>query len=299
MTLKEKTSVADSKLQRMVETHYDSTLLMALRGEIHFDDELSEAEVQAAERVLQEVSGRGFDQRVYLPCAGTLRHVPPLIARGVQTIVAVDLSKESLKAGIKRYGEIADGRVRVHHADVRDLTEFAQREGFEQAILLGNSLGDVTDPTGHRDFVQALSDAMRPRGVLVFDYVGDRYNPPDGNMVTSAWPDMLSMNGRGIPVVDTRSRQLTHPGDDMDVLRFFCELTNQETGLRLNAHGYEKLTVPDATLTDQFAQAGMRLLNLGPIAHWSAYHRNRIEKTDDLGMMGKPNHLYAAIKERV
>ncbi|MGH4011467.1 MAG: hypothetical protein ACRDTH_25435, partial [Pseudonocardiaceae bacterium] len=86
----------DPDLLCMVRRHYDNELLMRLKGEIHFDAALSRAEVEAAARVY----GRPLPHRAYLPCCGTLRHALPLLERGVEQLVAVDLSLPSLMAGI-------------------------------------------------------------------------------------------------------------------------------------------------------------------------------------------------------
>jgi hypothetical protein len=68
---------SEPELLRMVRGHYDSEPLMRLEGEIHFDAALSRAEVEAAALVY----GRPMASAAYLPCCGTLRHVPALLER--------------------------------------------------------------------------------------------------------------------------------------------------------------------------------------------------------------------------
>ena len=134
----------------------------------------------------------------YLPCCGTLRHVPALLERGVERLVAVDLSLASLT---------------------------------------------------------------------------DR--------------------------VDTRTRRSNPvPGTAMSILRFTSEIRNAQTGeLIVEAHGYDKLVVPDALLAEQFADAGLELANTGRVADLSPYHRERIRRAGDLGMLGEPDCFYRAVKE--
>lgn len=107
---------SEPELLRMVRGHYDSEPLMRLEGEIHFDAALSWAEVEAAALVY----GRPMAPVAYLPCCGTLRHVPALLERGVERLVAVDLSLASLRAGLMRNApDVPAARLSVYNADVR------------------------------------------------------------------------------------------------------------------------------------------------------------------------------------
>ena len=155
---------------------------------------MSWAEVEAAALVY----GRPMAPVAYLPCCGTLRHVPALLERGVERLVAVDLSLASLT---------------------------------------------------------------------------DR--------------------------VDTRTRRSNPvPGTAMSILRFTSEIRNAQTGeLIVEAHGYDKLVVPDALLAEQFADAGLKLANAGRVADLSPYHRERIRRAGDLGMLGEPDCFYRAVNE--
>ena len=84
----------------------------------------------------------------------------------------------------------------------------------------------------------------------------------------------------------------------MSILRFTSEIRNAQTGeLIVEAHGYDKLVVPDALLAEQFADAGLKLANAGRVADLSPYHRERIRRAGDLGMLGEPDCFYRAVKE--
>lgn len=280
-------------LDKMIETHYGG-LYMGLEGEIYFADKLSIAEITMVERF---IDGK-FAPTVYLPCAGTLRHVPPLVARGVKKIVAVDLSLKSLQKGLERYRDY-QRYVEVHHADVRDTHLFVPPEGFSQVLLLGNSFGDVPDLEGHQQFIEALARSLAEEGILVFDYVGTRYNPPLGQKVESVWEDTLVTDeGEKIPVWDKRSRELEDLGKGMGILRFSCELIHRGTGMVLDTHNYQKLVIPDDVLEEQFRAAGLLLKNVGRVVDLSPYHRERVNTSNDLGMMGEPDCLYIAVKKK-
>lgn len=286
--------ITSSALKTMVSTHYDNPDLMGLEGEIHFDDQLSEAEVAMAEQALWEVTEQGFESQVYLPCAGTLRHITPLVRRGVRNLTAVDLSRVSLEEGVKRYGHEVTNHVAIFATDLRNVTQFTPTRGFRQAILLGNSFGDVTDLEGNEEFIGALSDSLSPGGALVFDYVGNRYNPPLGTKEESVWNDR--MHGRD--VLDRRTRTYNHMEAGIGRLEFTCQVSSPSGEIIVPHHRYEKLVIPDDKLELMFANAGMKLHPMGPVTDISLYHRRRVALQNDLGMMGKPNHLYVAVKNQ-
>ena len=286
---------SEPELLRMVRGHYDSEPLMRLEGEIHFDAALSWAEVEAAALVY----GRPMAPVAYLPCCGTLRHVPALLERGVERLVAVDLSLASLRAGLMRNApDVPADRLSVYHADVRRPDAFLPGGGVPFIFLGGNSLGDVTSVEGHAEFIRSLAAALAPGGVLVFDYVGDRYAPGTQDTVTE-WPETYLSDTGDIAVIDTRTRRSNPvPGTAMSILRFTSEIRNAQTGeLIVEAHGYDKLVVPDALLAEQFADAGLELANAGRVADLSPYHRERIRRAGDLGMLGEPDCFYRAVNE--
>ncbi|MGC9479825.1 hypothetical protein ACP4I1_37710 [Streptomyces sp. WG4] len=54
--------------------------------------------------------------------------------------------------------------------------------------------------------------------------------------------------------------------------------------------------MPDPLLKKQFAEAGLELTNVGPVAERSDCHRDRIDRLGDLGMMGEPDCWYRAAR---
>ncbi|WMI61320.1 class I SAM-dependent methyltransferase [Streptomyces rochei] len=288
-------AATETELAEMVRAHYDNEPLLRLAGEIHFDTELSRAEVRAAARVY----GDRPPDLVYLPCAGTLRHAAPLLAEGVRQVIAVDLSGPSLNAGLGR--NVSAGlrsRVIVYQGDVRDAGQVLPDEGVRMVLLGGNSLGDITTRAGDQQFLHALARSLSPGGVLVFDYVSDRYLPAGTGPETSEWPQVWHGPKGDVDVVDRRTRTCRPLGTSgMALLSIRCEILDQH-GRRplVPAHTYSKLVVPDALLKEQFAEAGLELTNVGPVAEWSDYHRDRIDRVGDLGMMGEPDCWYRAVR---
>jgi hypothetical protein len=285
----------DPELLHMVRRHYDNETLMRLQGEIHFDAALSRAEVEVAARVY----GQPLPQRAYLPCAGTLRHALPLLERGVEHLVAVDLSLASLTVGLLRnVPEALRDRLSVYHGDVRFVGEFLPDDGVQFAFLGGNSLGDITDIEGHAKFITSLAAALASGGVLVFDYVGDRYAPGAEDGATE-WPEIYRSDAGDIAVIDRRTRWVRWvspiPGTAMSILHRTSEVRDAQTGEPVvEAHAYSKLIVPDALLAQQFAEAGLELTNVGGVADLSPYHRERIRRRNDLGMLGESDCFYRA-----
>lgn len=283
----------DPELLHMVRRHYDNETLMRLQGEIHFDAALSRAEVEVAGRVY----GQPLPRRAYLPCGGTLRHALPLLERGVEHLVAVDLSLASLTAGLLRnVPEALRDRLSVYHGDVRFVGEFLPGDGVQFAFLGGNSLGDITDIEGHAEFITSLAAALAPGGVLVFDYVGDRYAPGAEDGATE-WPEIYRGDTGDIAVIDRRTRQVSPvPGTAMSILHRTSEVRDAQTGEPVvEAHAYRKLIVPDDLLAQQFAEAGLELTNVGGVADLSPYHRERIRQRNDLGMLGESDCFYRAV----
>ncbi|MGW0931443.1 hypothetical protein [Streptomyces sp. NPDC002644] len=285
----------EPELRQLVEEHYDSEPLMRLAGEIHFDMSLSRADVEAVLRIYDRPAPR----TVYLPCAGALRHVAPLLERGCTELFAVDLSLGSLSAGLSRnVPSSAASRLTVCHGDVRDAGEVLPRGGADLVLLGGNSLGDLTDPHGHTELVAALARSLAPDGVLIFDYVGDRYLPGHGSRSTE-WPETLRTTDGDIEVLDRRTRSVSPlAGSPMSVLTITCEVVETRSGMPVvPRHTYRKLIVPDELLIQQFRQAGLKLSNVGPVAEWSTYHRDRIAHAGDLGMLGEPDCWYRAVRD--
>lgn len=284
----------DPELLHMVGRHYDNGTLMRLQGEIHFDAALSRAEVELAARVY----GRPMPQRAYLPCCDTLRHVLPLLELGVEHLIAVDLSLASLRAGlVHNVPEALRDQLCVYQADVRVVGQYLPDEGVQFVFLGGNSLGDITGSEGHAEFIKSLAAVLAPGGVLVFDYVGDRYGPGGEDGVTE-WPEVYHGDAGDIAVIDRRTRRVSPvPGTAMSILHRTSEVCSAHTGEPVvEAHAYSKLIVPEDLLAQQFGEAGLELTNLGRVADLSPYHRERIRRRGDLGMLGEPDCFYRAVK---
>ncbi|MBI2600747.1 class I SAM-dependent methyltransferase [Candidatus Daviesbacteria bacterium] len=292
-----KTTFQGHSLQDMVSAHYDNRTLMNLEGEIHFDRYLSIDEVKVVLSSYQKFTDHEMPEVVYAPCAGTLRHVSPLLERGVRRVIAVDLSHESLAVGRERFCQGDTGQVQTYNTDIRDTDRFAQNHDIPLAFLMGNSLGDVTDSDGHLEFIEALGKPLKRGGVLVFDYMGERYNPPVGEVYDTTWPDRVIDGDIEFDVFDRRQRWSVPNADGTSTLHLTCEVTSIGGELIVPKHSYDKLVVPDPILIEQFARFGMKLHCLGPLRNYSSYHDRRIREKDDLGMMGTPDHLYVAVKE--
>lgn len=167
--------------------------------------------------------------------------------------------------------------------------------GVQFIFLGGNSLGEVTDIEGHLQFIEALSGALAPGGVLVFDYAGDRCAPEPDDAVTQ-WPEIVRADGAD--VLDRRARTM---GPDsataMSTFQIACEVNDAQTGEHLaEPHTYRTLIVPDDVLAEQFASAGLDLVNAGRVVELSRYHRECVRDRGDLGMLGTPNCFYRATK---
>lgn len=293
--LTNKPEIVENDLNRMVFDHYDNPTLMSLEGEICFDDELSRAEVDVVLNTFRKFTSLPVPKEVYVPCAGTLRHIPALIEQGVERVVAVDLSYESLKKGFTRYPGIS-AVTSIYNTDIRNYPQFLDHR-VPLVFLMGNSFGDVTNYNGHLEFIEALVKPLDRGGLLVFDYVGDRYCPPEGTVLETEWPDRITNSFGVIDVIDRRSRRYRATSNGMGILDFTCEVIDPNGKAIVPQHTYSKLVVPDNLLKKQFKLFDVKLYTLGPISLHPSYHSSRIKDKDDLGMMGKPDHLYVGVKE--
>ncbi|MGH3781340.1 MAG: hypothetical protein ACRDRO_12125 [Pseudonocardiaceae bacterium] len=144
----------------------------------------------------------------------------------------------------------------VHHGDVRFIGDFLPGDGVQFAFLGGNSLGDITDIKEHAEFIKSLAAALAPGGVLVFDYVGDRYAPGAEDGATE-WPEIYHGDAGDIAVVDRGTRQV--PGTAMSILHRTSEVRNAQTREPVvEAHAYDKLIAPDVLLAQQFGKPDWR-----------------------------------------
>jgi cyclopropane fatty-acyl-phospholipid synthase-like methyltransferase len=97
-----------------------------------------------------------------VPC-GDGRHALDLASRGFG-VTGVDLSQEQIEAARK---SAAAARLSVdwRQADMRDLP---WKSEFDGAFCFGNSFGYI-EPAGLREFVQAISRALKPGARFVLD----------------------------------------------------------------------------------------------------------------------------------
>lgn len=268
---------------------------MRVHSEIDFDLALGQAEVELA----LEVYAEALPPVAYLPRCGALRHAPALLACGLDRLFAVDMSLASLVAGLARNVSSVDHhRLSVYHADVREARGVLPDGGVQFIFLGGNSLGDVTDIGGHLQLIEALGGALAPGGVLVFDYAGDRHAPEPPAHAVAQWPETFRADGADVAVLDRRARTMgSDSGTAMSVSQSACEVDDAHTGEHLvKPHAHRRLTVPDDVLVEQFAGAGLELVNVGRVVDLSRNHRERVRDIGDLGMLGTPNCYYRATK---
>ncbi|HEV8702193.1 MAG TPA: class I SAM-dependent methyltransferase [Candidatus Polarisedimenticolia bacterium] len=102
------------------------------------------------------------DRVLDVPC-GAGRHALELASRGF-AVTGVDLSKEQID--LARAGAASSGlNVDWRQADMRDLP---WRSEFDAACCFGNSFGYI-EPAGLREFVGAISRALKPGARFVLD----------------------------------------------------------------------------------------------------------------------------------
>jgi len=268
--------------------------MMRVQNEIDFDVVLGQAEAELAVGVYAEA----LPPVAYLPCCGALRHAPALLACGVDRLFAVDLSLASLVAGLVRNVSSGDHhRLSVYHADVREAQGVLPDGGVQFIFLGGNALGDVADVDEHLQLIEALSGALAPGGVLVFDYAGDRCASESDDAVTQ-WPEIFRADGDDVAVLERGARTMDpDSATAMSMLQSACEVDDAHTDEHLvKPRTYRKLIVRDDVLVEQFADAGLELVNVGRVVDLSRYHRERVRDIGDLGTLGTPNCYYRATK---
>jgi hypothetical protein len=123
-------------------------------------------------------AGRTLPAVAYLPCCGALRHVPALLASGIERLFAVDLSCGSLSAGLAPNVSGDDlARLTVCHADIRHAREILPDDGVRFIFLGATSMGDVTAVDGHLEFIAALADVLSPADHVPSHGRGNRRGP--------------------------------------------------------------------------------------------------------------------------
>lgn len=171
-------------------SHYN--VMAELDQDVHNDEALAASEVNTALWLI----GDKVPVKVFLPCFGTGRHIGPLLERGVQRIVGVDLSPACVAKAQQQFGN--DSRV---HLEVGDLRNWACPEQVDAILLLGNSFADCIDPDLQQQITRGMLSPLKPQGTFVMDYVGEDYLERCQRRVTSVWTATLN----GQPVVDRRT----------------------------------------------------------------------------------------------
>ncbi|MCX6781222.1 MAG: methyltransferase domain-containing protein [Candidatus Magasanikbacteria bacterium] len=170
-----------------ISAHYD--LMEQLDRDVHDDAELSAAEVATALRLIEEQIGR-IPKSVYLPCFGTGRHIPALLAAGVERIEGVDLSEVCVAKARQQFGK--NRHVRLTVGDVREVYV----ENVDAVLLLGNSFGDIVDLKLLEDVTGSMLHPLRPGGAFVMDYIGTNFLARCREARTTIWAAVF--NGEAV-----------------------------------------------------------------------------------------------------
>lgn len=251
--------------QFQIGAHYD--VMADLDRDVHDDRELAEAEVDTAIRLIGSVP-----ECMFLPCFGTGRHIAPLLARGVRRIVGVDLSPRCVDKALRSHQH--DRRVELH---VGDLIGWRTDEPFDASILLGNSFGDIIDPTLLRCVTRGMLAPLTTNGVFLMDYIGEAYL----DRCRAGKPVRWEAELHGEPVFDDRT-----PRYDpiMHVMSIDVRATNRTTGARVWTGQYQKLILSDATLIRHFSELRFTAERLGHATELNSYYADH---TGELGMIAR------------
>lgn len=246
--LSDATAAAEEGAPRQFEisAHYD--VMAQLDQDVHDDAPLSESEVALAIRLIGCVP-----QRVFLPCFGTGRHIPALLAAGVEEIVGVDLSPACVAKARRQFGQ--DPRV---HLEVGNLLTWRNPgEPFDAVILLGNSFGDCIDPELLAALTLAMVRPLRRGGAFLMDYIGEGYLDRCRGGVTSIWDAMLNDE----PVKDCRTPELDVTGRVMTI-RVVVRSLGAEPIVRWRG-AYQKRILSEPEVGALFSASGVPLQSLG------------------------------------
>lgn len=265
-TVRGSTPATGVRKQFDIAEHYD--MMAQLDRDVHDDLPLAATETELALTLIGDVPGRMF-----LPCCGTGRHIPPLRQHGVRRIVGVDLSPRCL-AKAQELTWLDHGRALT--LVQADLTSWRTAELFDAAMLLGNSFGDITDPTVQAQVTAGMMHPVRAGGVVIFDYIGESFLDRCREGRTSEWDAVLYgrlVKDRRTPRFDPTTHVMT-----IDVV-----VTAADDGLELWRGAYEKLILSDDELVRHFAVAGVTLERVGRATELNhTYYGTRIE---NLGMI--------------
>lgn len=235
--------------QFQISAHYD--VMAQLDQDVHDDVPLSQSEAALALRLIGSVP-----RRVFLPCFGTGRHIPALLAAGVQEIVGVDLSPACVAKAKAAYGQ--DPRVRLEVGDLLTWPNQGSQDQFDAVILLGNSFGDCIDPETLAALTLAMVRPLRPGGSFLMDYIGQGYLDRCAGNVTSVWDAMLD----GQPVKDCRTPSLDASGRVMTI-KVVARSSGEEKSVRWSG-AYQKRILSESEVATLFTDCGVTLRPVGP-----------------------------------
>ncbi len=249
--------------QFRIAQHYD--VMADLDRDVHDDRALAETEVDTAIRLIDSVP-----RRVFLPCFGTGRHIAPLLARGVQYIVGVDLSPRCVEKARESFGN--DTRVELH---VGDLTSWRTTERFDASILLGNSFGDIVDLDLLRRVTRGMVAPLTTDGTFLMDYIGEGYLDRCRAGTLVRWEAEL----KGKSVYDDRTPRFD---PIMHVMSIDVRATDRSTGGKVWTGTYQKTILNDGSVKQHFREVGFNLSPIGPATQINPYYTHH---TGELGML--------------
>lgn len=229
-----------------ISDHYN--VMAQLDQDVHDDTPLSESEVALALWLI-----RCVPRRVFLPCFGTGRHIPPLLAAGVQEIVGVDLSPACVAKARRQFGHLPGVRLEV--GDL--LTWDSQGWQADAAILLGNSYADCIDRKLLALITSAMVRPLREGGVYMMDYIGEGYLDRCRACTTSTWDAVLN----GEPVKDARTPEYD-PETRVMTIRVVACSDEDPTQVRWTG-AYQKAILSNADVQAMFAQFGVSMTPVG------------------------------------
>lgn len=262
------TPVPGGPAQFNIPVHYN--VMAELDRDAHDDLALAATEADLTLRLIGDVP-----RSVFLPCCGTGRHIIPFRQREVHRIVGVDLSPRCL-AKARELAWLDLGRA-VHLAR-GDLATWRTREEFDTVVCLGNSFGDIMDPTVLAAVTTGMVDPLRTGGVVILDYIGEGFLDQCREGRTNEWDATLC----GRPVKDSRTPRFDQA---TRIMTIDVVVTAADDGAELWRGSYQKRVLSDAELVAHFANAGVRLERMGMATELNRDYYDH--HTGDLGMIAR------------
>lgn len=226
--------------------HYD--VMESLDRDVLDDQFLSQTEAQLALHLL------GFvPKALFLPMFGTGRHIPALLEAGVQRIVGVDISPRCVSSARDRFGK--DSRLELHLGDLR---EWKANEYFDAAILLGNSFGDLIDPSLLNEVTSAMGRPLKTGAGLILDYIGEAFLEACSLSETRVW----RLQFQNEQAIDRRTPRF----DPVErIMTIDVDVRSEQSDRLLWSGYYQKRILSPQTLIEHFQQyGGIRLQACGP-----------------------------------